>query len=120
MVAAVVDGTITAICTDHQPHEPEAKLTPFSESEPGTSSLEVLLPLALATGKQTQMSLATTISMLTYGPARVLNIEAGEILGVGRSNMKMIIFRARKRIAAAMGKAMNGQAEPASTIDLAG
>lgn len=79
LVAAVVDGTITAICTDHQPHEPEAKLTPFSESEPGTSSLEVLLPLALATGKQTQMSLATTISMLTYGPARVLNIEAGEI-----------------------------------------
>ena len=79
LIAAVADGTITAICTDHQPHEPEAKLTPFSESEPGTSSLEVLLPLALTTGKQTQMPLASTIALLTYGPAQILNIDAGEI-----------------------------------------
>jgi dihydroorotase len=79
LIAAVADGTITAICTDHQPHEPEAKLTPFSESEPGTSSLEVLLPLALFTGKQTKMSLASTIGLITHGPAKILNIEAGEI-----------------------------------------
>ena len=33
--------------------------------------------------------------------------EAGEILGVGRSNMKMIVFRSRKRIARRMRQAMN-------------
>ena len=34
--------------------------------------------------------------------------EAGRILDVGRSNMKMIIFRARKRIAQRMSQAMRG------------
>ncbi len=33
--------------------------------------------------------------------------EAGRVLGVGRSNMKMIVFRARKRIAKRMRMAMN-------------
>ena len=33
--------------------------------------------------------------------------EAGEILGVGRSNMKLIVFRSRKRIARKMRLAMN-------------
>jgi RNA polymerase sigma factor (sigma-70 family) len=33
--------------------------------------------------------------------------EAGRILGVGRSNMKMIVFRSRKRIARRMRQAMN-------------
>jgi len=47
-------------------------------------------------------------------------IEAGEILGVGRSNMKMIIFRARKRIAAAMQKAMRGAPLVAPVRELAG
>jgi len=33
--------------------------------------------------------------------------EAGRVLGVGRSNMKMIVFRSRKRIARRMRQAMN-------------
>ena len=44
---AVGRGTVQVICSDHQPHETEAKLTPFSESEPGISALETLLPLTL-------------------------------------------------------------------------
>ncbi|MFT5287367.1 MAG: DNA-directed RNA polymerase specialized sigma24 family protein, partial [Planctomycetota bacterium] len=47
-------------------------------------------------------------------------IEAGEILGVGRSNMKMIIFRARKRMAASMAKAMGSQASKLPERELAG
>ena len=47
-------------------------------------------------------------------------IEAGEILSVGRSNMKMIIFRARKRIAAAMQKAMRGTPLVTPLCELAG
>ncbi len=47
-------------------------------------------------------------------------VEAGEILNVGRSNMKMIIFRARKRVAAAMQKSMRGTPVVASKSELAG
>jgi predicted DNA-binding protein (UPF0251 family) len=33
--------------------------------------------------------------------------EAGDILGVGRSNMKMIVFRSRKRVARRMRQTMS-------------
>jgi dihydroorotase len=36
-----------AICSDHQPHEPDAKLAPFGDTEPGISGLDTLLALSL-------------------------------------------------------------------------
>jgi RNA polymerase sigma-70 factor (ECF subfamily) len=39
-------------------------------------------------------------------------LEAGEVLAVGRSNMKMIVFRARRRLARRMRAAMGGGAAP--------
>ena len=44
---ALAKGVIAAICSDHQPHEPDAKINPFPLTEPGISALETLLPLAL-------------------------------------------------------------------------
>lgn len=38
--------------------------------------------------------------------------EAGDLLGVGRSNMKMIVFRSRKRVARHMRQAMNQALAP--------
>jgi len=46
---ALADGTISAVCSDHQPHDVDAKLAPFPASEPGISGLETLLPLTLRT-----------------------------------------------------------------------
>jgi dihydroorotase len=40
-------GTIDSICSDHQPHDLDAKLGAFPETEPGVSSLETILPLML-------------------------------------------------------------------------
>ncbi len=40
--------------------------------------------------------------------------DAARILRVGRSNMKMIVFRARKRIRAEIGRRLASQAAPAS------
>jgi dihydroorotase len=44
---ALADGRINAICSDHTPVDDDAKQAPFSESEPGTTGLELLLPLTL-------------------------------------------------------------------------
>ncbi|MEC9078782.1 MAG: dihydroorotase, partial [Pseudomonadota bacterium] len=43
----VISGVIDVICSDHQPHEVDVKLAPFSESAPGVSGLETLLSLVL-------------------------------------------------------------------------
>ncbi|MFY7955496.1 MAG: dihydroorotase, partial [Burkholderiaceae bacterium] len=41
--AALLDGTIDAICSDHTPLDEEEKLLPFGEASPGATGLELLL-----------------------------------------------------------------------------
>lgn len=75
-------GAIAAICSDHQPHEADAKLRPFTETEPGISALETLLPLALRLVDDGVLDLGAAIARLSWHPARILGIQAGQ-LGVG-------------------------------------
>lgn len=79
---ALKNGVLGAICSDHQPHEPDAKLAPFARAEPGISALETLLPLTLKLVNENVLELTEAIALLTHGPAQILGIEAGQ-LGVG-------------------------------------
>lgn len=79
---ALKQGVISAICSDHQPHEPDAKLAPFSESEPGISALETLLPLTLKLVQEKVLTLAEAVAFVTQKPADLLGLESGR-LGVG-------------------------------------
>ncbi len=80
--AALQNGAIDAICSDHQPHEPDAKLAPFAESEPGISGLETLLPLTLRLVDEKLLTLPEAIALLTSRPAEILGVETGT-LGIG-------------------------------------
>lgn len=77
--AAVSNGTIQAICSDHQPHEPDAKAVTFTASQPGISGLDTLLPLALRLVDEGLLDLHRALSLLTSGPARVLGQTGGRI-----------------------------------------
>lgn len=81
---ALKNGVITAICSDHQPHEPDAKLDVFPSTEPGVASLEMLLPLTLKLVDEDVLSLSRAIALLTQGPAAIMGIETGT-LSVGAS-----------------------------------
>lgn len=74
--AALADGTLDAVCSDHQPHEPDAKQVPFRNSEPGMSGLETLLSLTLALVADGVITLAQAVHRLTAGPAAVLGHPA--------------------------------------------
>ncbi len=76
---AVADGTIEVICSDHQPHEADAKSEPFPATAPGISGLETLLPLTLKLVEEGVLELPQAIARLTAGPARVLGLEAGRL-----------------------------------------
>ena len=75
----VRDAIVTAICSDHQPHEVDAKQNPFPETEPGISALDSLLALALRLVGEDAMSLAQVVAALTCGPAQVLGVERGTL-----------------------------------------
>lgn len=76
---AVAEGTIGAICSDHQPHEEDAKAAPFPSTAPGISGLETLLPLTLKLVEEKVLSLSEAIARLTIGPARILGIPHGQL-----------------------------------------
>ena len=68
-----------AICSDHQPHEPDAKAAPFPSTAPGISGLETLLPLTLKLVAQGVLDLSRALALLTSGPARILGLPLGSL-----------------------------------------
>jgi dihydroorotase len=76
---ALKSGVISAICSDHQPHEPDAKLAPFAQSEPGISALETLLPLTLKLVDDKLLTLPEAIALLTHKPAEIIGVETGQL-----------------------------------------
>jgi dihydroorotase len=87
---AVKAGVIQAIASHHQPHERDAKLAPFGATEPGISSAQLLLPLALTLVQDGLLDLPTLLARLSAGPADVLRLPAGR-LSVG-SPADLLLF----------------------------
>ncbi len=77
--AALADGTIDAVCSDHTPVDDDAKLLPFGEAEPGVTGLELLLPLALAWAQRAGVPMATAIARMTTDAARIAGCEGGSL-----------------------------------------
>ncbi len=94
--AALASGTISAISSDHQPHDADAKQATFASSEPGIAGLETLLPLVLRLHREGVCSRTDAIASITCGPARVLGIDAGT-LTVGSAADICILDPARHR-----------------------
>jgi dihydroorotase len=77
--AALADGTIDALCSDHAPVDEDAKQIPFAESEPGATGLELLLPLTLKWAKEAGVSLVEALAKVTSKPAAILGVSGGDV-----------------------------------------
>jgi dihydroorotase len=77
--AALADGTIDAVCSDHTPVDDDAKQLPFAEAEPGATGLELLLPLTLKWAAESGAALPAALARITSQAARVLNVDAGHL-----------------------------------------
>lgn len=85
--AALADGTIDCIATDHAPHAPPDKgraswsdpprafgREDVERAAPGMIGLEWCLPLLLDLARRTDVPVARVIEALTSGPARVIGL----------------------------------------------
>ena len=77
--SGLADGTLAAICSDHQPHERDARLSPFSSTDPGISGLETLLPLALRLVREEVLDLPAAIACVSAGPAGIIGLNRGSL-----------------------------------------
>ena len=79
VLAALKDGTIDAIASDHQPRDADDKRLPFAEASPGGAGLATLLGVTLAQVHAGHLTLAEALALLTARPAAWLGIAAGVI-----------------------------------------
>lgn len=76
--AALADGTIDALVSDHTPVNEDAKTLPFAQSEAGATGVELLLSLALKWSRDNAVSLRRALQVITSSPASVLAAAAGQ------------------------------------------
>ena len=83
--AALADGTIDALVSDHTPVDEDAKALPFAEAEPGATGLELLLSVACKWSQDAGVPLRRALACVTSEPARVLGNALGTLqASVGR------------------------------------
>lgn len=99
--AALAEGVIDALCSDHTPVDDDAKERPFPETEPGATGLELLLSLTLEWAQTSGVPLARAIERVTAGPARVLGRGLGHLAVGAPADLVLVDPHARRRIEAA-------------------
>ncbi|HWH82068.1 MAG TPA: dihydroorotase [Burkholderiaceae bacterium] len=77
--AALADGTIDALASDHTPVAADAKTLPFADAEPGATGLELLLSLALKWGHDDSVPLQRALAAVTSAPVAVLGDALGSL-----------------------------------------
>jgi len=79
MIAALADGTIDVIHSDHDPQDSEGKRQPFAEATDGAIGLETLLAVALRLVHNGQIDLVTVLRAMTSRPAEILGLASGRL-----------------------------------------
>ena len=79
VVAALADGTIDAIASDHQPRDADDKRLPFVQAEAGGAGLATLLAVTLARVHGGDLTLLQALGLLTAGPAALLGLPVGRL-----------------------------------------
>jgi dihydroorotase len=79
VVAALADGTIDAIASDHTPLDADDKRLPFAQASAGGTGLATLLGVTLAQVHAGKLDMMRALALLTWRPARLLGVEAGTL-----------------------------------------
>jgi dihydroorotase len=79
VVAALADGTIDAIVSDHMPLDADDKRLPFAQASAGGTGLATLLCVTLAQVHAGKLGLSPALAMLTSRPAALLGAAGGTL-----------------------------------------
>ncbi|HBC57806.1 MAG TPA: dihydroorotase [Gammaproteobacteria bacterium] len=79
LIRGLKENIIQAICSDHLPHEADAKLAPLDQVEAGISGLETLLSLVVKLAKVGDFKLNDLLAKVTSEPAEILSLNSGHL-----------------------------------------
>jgi dihydroorotase len=119
--AALADGTIDVIASDHAPHAADEKARGMTDAPFGIVGLETMLGLVLALVDEGALPLMTALRALTVGPATALGLAGGRLADGAAADVTLIdperrwvvdptAFRSRSRNTPFAGRALRGRA----------
>ncbi len=88
--AALADGTIDCVATDHAPHGVLDKNVELAEAAPGMIGLELCVPLLLGLVRDGVLPLARLVDALTAAPARVVGLERARLREGARADLALV------------------------------
>lgn len=91
IIAALADGTIDLIATDHAPHTAEEKAKPITEAPSGIIGLETALPLAITVlVNGGHLTMKQVLEKMAYNPAQMYHLDAGYLAEGGPADVIIV------------------------------
>jgi dihydroorotase len=99
--AAVRDGTVDTIGSDHAPHSREAKARPWPDTAAGLTGVQTIVPVMLDHVHAGRLSLQRLVDLMCAGPARVYGLVCKGRLAPGYDgDLTLVDLKARRTIEA--------------------
>ena len=97
--AAVRDGRVDTVGSDHAPHTLAAKRRPWPECPAGLTGVQTLVPVMLDHVSAGRLSLGRLVDLLCAGPARVYGVVGKGRLAAGYDgDFTLVDLKRRRRI----------------------
>lgn len=97
--AAVRDGTVDTIGSDHAPHPLAAKRLPWPDCPAGLTGVQTLVPVMLDHVNRGRLSLSRMVDLMCAGPARVYGVVGKGRLAAGYdADFTLVDMRRRRTI----------------------
>lgn len=97
--AAVADGTVDTIGSDHAPHSRTAKEKPWPDCAAGLTGVQTLLPMMLEQVSKGRLTLGRMVDLMSAGPARIYGaVNKGRIAAGYDADFSVVDLKATRRI----------------------
>lgn len=97
--AAVRDGTVDTLGSDHAPHSRAAKERPWPDCAAGLTGVQTLVPIMLDHVNAGRLGLPRLVDLLAAGPARVYGaVGKGRLAAGYDADFTLVDMRRRRRI----------------------
>jgi dihydroorotase len=96
--AAVRDGTVDVVGSDHAPHSRAAKERPWPDCAAGLTGVQTIVPLMLDHVTSGRLSLSRLVDLMCAGPARVYGVVGKGRLAAGYDGDFTLVDLKRQRM----------------------
>jgi dihydroorotase len=113
--AALLDGSIAVVASDHAPHSSLEKEVEFIEADFGIIGLETSLPLMLELTREINLPVSRLVELTSRNPAKLLGLPGGTLTPGGPADVTVVdpelefVYEAKNGFSRSQNTPFNGR-----------